>query len=94
MGVEDRLPDTGLSGLKGMHEQEQRYADDVGTRDGLHRGFWMMPNTAWTQQIIDDLQIDLVYIGQLSVSSILMGRRSSTRWRRMESCAWCTRTTG
>ena len=56
---------TGLSGLKGMHEQEQRYADDVGTRDGLHRELWTTSDTARTQQILDDLQIDLIYIGQL-----------------------------
>ena len=56
---------TGLSGLKGMHEQEQRYADDVGTRDGLHRELWTNMDTARTQQLLDELQVDLIYIGQL-----------------------------
>ena len=56
---------TGLSGLKGMHEQEQRYPEDVGYRDGLHRELWQTPDIARTQQIIDELHIDLVYIGQL-----------------------------
>lgn len=56
---------TGLSGLKGMHEQEQRYPEDVGWRDGLHRELWITADVARTQQIIDELHIDLVYIGQL-----------------------------
>ncbi|HAJ36296.1 MAG TPA: hypothetical protein DCL15_11440, partial [Chloroflexi bacterium] len=56
---------TGLSGLKGMHEQEQRYPEDVGYRDGLHRELWITSDVARTQQIIDELHIDLVYVGQL-----------------------------
>jgi YYY domain-containing protein len=56
---------TGLSGLKGMHEQEQRYPEDVGYRDGLHRELWQTPDTVRTQQIMDELSIDLVYVGQL-----------------------------
>jgi YYY domain-containing protein len=56
---------TGLSGLKGMHEQEQRYPEDVGYRDGLHRELWLTSDIARTQQIIDELRIDLVYVGQL-----------------------------
>jgi len=56
---------TGLSGLKGMHEQEQRYPEDVGYRDGLHRELWQTPDIARTQQMIDELHIDLVYVGQL-----------------------------
>jgi len=56
---------TGLSGLKGMHEQEQRYGEDVGYRDGLHRELWSNLDTARTEQIIDELRIDLIYVGQL-----------------------------
>ena len=56
---------TGLSGLKGMHEQEQRYPEDVGYRDGLHRDLWITPDIARTQQMMTELHIDLVYIGQL-----------------------------
>ncbi|MFO7631660.1 MAG: DUF2298 domain-containing protein [Caldilinea sp.] len=56
---------TGLSGLKGMHEQEQRYPEDVGYRDGLHRELWQTPDIVRTQQIIDELHIDLIYVGQL-----------------------------
>ena len=56
---------SGLSALKGMHEQEQRYPEDVGYRDGLHRELWATPDIARTQQILDELNVDLVYVGQL-----------------------------
>jgi uncharacterized membrane protein len=48
-----------------MHEQEQRYAEEVGYRDGLLRELWDTPDTLRTQAIIDELQVDLVYLGQL-----------------------------
>ena len=56
---------TGLSGLKGMHEQEQRYPEEVGYRDGLHRELWITPDIARTQQIMSEVGVDLVYVGQL-----------------------------
>ena len=56
---------TGLSGLRGMHEQEQRYPEDVGQRDGLHRELWTNPDLERTRQFMNELQIDLVYVGQL-----------------------------
>ena len=56
---------TGLSGLKGMHEQEQRYPEEVGYRDGLHREVWSTPDIARTQQILNEVGVDLVYVGQL-----------------------------
>ncbi len=56
---------TGLSGLKGMHEQEQRYPEEVGYRDGLQREFWTSPDIPRTQQIIEELDVDMVYVGQL-----------------------------
>ncbi|MBK8045663.1 MAG: hypothetical protein IPK16_00155 [Anaerolineales bacterium] len=56
---------TGLSGLKGMHEQEQRYPEDVGYRDGLYREFWSTVDIPRTEQIVDELEIDLIYVGQL-----------------------------
>lgn len=56
---------TGLSGLKGMHEQEQRYPADVGYRDGLHRELWISTDVPRTEQIMRELDIDLVYVGQL-----------------------------
>ncbi|MCS6827327.1 MAG: DUF2298 domain-containing protein [Caldilinea sp.] len=56
---------TGLSGLRGMHEQEQRYPEDVGRRDGLHRELWQTPDVARTLQLLEELHVDLIYIGQL-----------------------------
>jgi uncharacterized membrane protein len=56
---------TGLSGLRGMHESEQRYGDQVGMRDGLHREFWSTQDVQRMQSLIDELDIDYIYAGQL-----------------------------
>jgi uncharacterized membrane protein len=56
---------TGLSGLSGAHEGEQRHGDQVGVRDGLHREFWSTPDMVRTQQIIEELNVALIYVGQL-----------------------------
>ncbi|MCL4858804.1 MAG: glycosyltransferase family 39 protein [Caldilineaceae bacterium] len=56
---------TGLSALLGMHAGEQRYGEEVGPRDHLYREFWNTPDPIRTQQIIDELDIALVYVGQL-----------------------------
>ncbi len=56
---------TGLSGLRGFHAGEQRPAEQVGARDGLHREFWSTPDAARMQQILDDVGVDLIYAGQL-----------------------------
>ena len=37
----------------------------MGTRDWLHRELWTTTDTARTQQLLDELQVDLIYIGQL-----------------------------
>jgi len=56
---------TGLSGLTGMHEGEQRYGEDVGMRSALHREFWETPDTGRMQQLLHELNVDLVYVGPL-----------------------------
>ncbi len=56
---------TGLSGLTGMHEGEQRYGDEVGARGALHREFWETPDAGRMQQILTELNVDLVYVGPL-----------------------------
>lgn len=56
---------TGLSGLSGFHEGEQRYGEDLGPRDHLYREFWNTADPLRTQQIIDELDIALIYAGQL-----------------------------
>lgn len=56
---------TGLSGLRGMHASEQRYPEDAGYRDGLHREFWSTPDPDRTLEIIRELNISLIYVGQL-----------------------------
>lgn len=56
---------TGLSGLRGMHESEQRFGDQLGPRDALHREFWITRDPARMTAILDELQVDLIYVGQL-----------------------------
>jgi len=56
---------TGLSGLRGAHVSEQRYGEQVGARDGLHREFWSTPSVERTEELIQQLQITLIYVGQL-----------------------------
>lgn len=56
---------TGLSGITGMHQSEQRYGEDVGQRGALHREFWETPDVGRMQQLLDELQVDLVYVGPL-----------------------------
>lgn len=56
---------TGLSGLRGMHASEQRYGDEVGARDQLHREIWSNPDPDRTAELLDELDVSLVYVGQL-----------------------------
>lgn len=56
---------TGLSGISGMHEGEQRYGDVVGLRAALHNEFWSTMDIGRTQQLMDELGVDLVYVGPL-----------------------------
>ena len=56
---------TGISGLRGMHESEQRYADALSERETMHREFWSTTDLSTTLQLIEDLDISLIYVGQL-----------------------------
>ncbi len=56
---------TGLSGINGFHEGEQRYGDVVGQRGALHYEFWSTMDLGRTQQLLDELAVDLVYVGPL-----------------------------
>ena len=56
---------TGLSGLLGMHAGEQRFAQDVGQRHGKLSEFWKTNELGRIEEIIRELDIDLIYVGQL-----------------------------
>ena len=56
---------TGLSGLMGMHEGEQRYHGQVSERHGLLNEFWNTTDLVQIERLIDDLDIGLIYVGQL-----------------------------
>src|SRR5439155_3816125 len=56
---------TGLPTLLGMHQSEQRYAEDVGERDGQAREFFNTRDSARAMDLIRTLHIHYVYVGQL-----------------------------
>jgi YYY domain-containing protein len=51
--------------LGGLHQNEQRWPDQVGQRDGLYAEFWNTPDAARAWQLIQQLDISYIYIGQL-----------------------------
>jgi uncharacterized membrane protein len=51
--------------LGGLHQNEQRWPDQVGQRDGLYMEFWNTPDPARAWQLIQELDISYIYIGQL-----------------------------
>ena len=56
---------TGLSGLLGMHAGEQRYGKDVGERHGKLSEFWNTEDLERIRTLIEELEIGLIYTGQL-----------------------------
>ncbi|HDH09858.1 MAG TPA: hypothetical protein ENF84_02840, partial [Chloroflexi bacterium] len=56
---------TGLTTLLGAHQSEQRYAWQVGRRDGQVREFFNTQDIARALQLIRELRISYIYIGQL-----------------------------
>ena len=56
---------TGLSTPVGMHKNEQRDGGQVGQRQGLLNEFWNTPDLARTQSLIAELDVALIYVGQL-----------------------------
>jgi YYY domain-containing protein len=56
---------TGLPTLLGMHQSEQRYSWQVGERDGAASDFFNTTDLERARQLIRDLRIRYVYIGQL-----------------------------
>ena len=56
---------SGLPGLLGAHQGEQRYGDQVGTRDGQARDLFSTSDIARAQQLLDELDVRYVYLGRL-----------------------------
>jgi YYY domain-containing protein len=56
---------TGLPTLLGQHQGEQRYDWQVGERDRLAKDLFDSPDIARARQIITDLHIRYIYVGQL-----------------------------
>ncbi|MBN1219794.1 MAG: glycosyltransferase family 39 protein [Anaerolineae bacterium] len=57
---------TGLpSILGGLHQNEQRYASQIGERDLKVNQFWNNPDPNRTLELMDELGISYVYVGQI-----------------------------
>jgi YYY domain-containing protein len=56
---------TGLPTFLGAHQNEQRYASQVGERDGKARDFFNTPDISRTLQLIRELHVSYIYVGQL-----------------------------
>ncbi len=56
---------TGLPTLLGAHQNEQRYASQVGERDGQARDFFNTPDINRALQLIRELHVSYIYVGQL-----------------------------
>ncbi len=56
---------TGLPTFLGAHQNEQRYGSQVGERDGQARDFFNTPDIARTLQLIRELHVSYIYVGQL-----------------------------
>ena len=57
---------TGLpSVLGGLHQNEQRYAWQISARDVVVNEFWTTPDPTRTLEIIDQLNISYIYLGQV-----------------------------
>jgi YYY domain-containing protein len=51
--------------LGGLHQSEQRPPSQIGSRDAVVNEFWATPDPARTLQLIDELNISYIYIGQV-----------------------------
>ncbi len=56
---------TGLPTFLGAHQNEQRYASQVGERDGKARDFFNTPDISRALQLIGELHVSYIYVGQL-----------------------------
>lgn len=56
---------TGLPTFLGQHQGEQRFGEQTGPREALGREFWETTDLARLRQIIAELGVDYIYIGQL-----------------------------
>jgi hypothetical protein len=54
--------------LGGLHQNEQRWPDQVGQRDGLYMEFWNTADTQRAWELVQELDISYIYIGQLELT--------------------------
>ncbi|MGQ9785533.1 MAG: DUF2298 domain-containing protein [Anaerolineae bacterium] len=51
--------------LGGLHQNEQRWPDQIGQRDGLYMEFWNTEDLERAWELIQQLHISYIYLGQL-----------------------------
>jgi uncharacterized membrane protein len=51
--------------LGGLHQNEQRWPEQVGQRDGRYMEFWNTTDPARAWELIQELDISYIYLGQL-----------------------------
>ncbi|GAB4533644.1 MAG: hypothetical protein Kow0063_15890 [Anaerolineae bacterium] len=51
--------------LGGLHQNEQRWPDQIGQRDGQYMEFWNTADPARAWELIQELDISYIYLGQL-----------------------------
>jgi YYY domain-containing protein len=51
--------------LGGLHQNEQRPPSEIGERDFVVNGFWTNPDPAQTLELMDELDVSYIYIGQV-----------------------------
>ena len=57
---------TGLpTPLGGLHQNEQRWPEQIAQRDGRYMEFWNTADLARARELIQDLDISYIYLGQL-----------------------------
>jgi len=57
---------TGFPTFIGFHQEgEQRYGSQTGPRRSQAEEFWRTPDAARARQLIDELGVDYIYVGQL-----------------------------
>ncbi len=73
---------TGLpSVLGGLHQNEQRYSSQVGERDFVVNEFWNTPDPNRALELIDQLGISYIYVGQ--IERITYGEQVEEKFRQL-----------
>ena len=75
---------TGLpSVLGGLHQNEQHPPSQIGARDFVFNEFWTTPDPGRTLELIEELNIRYIYVGQLE--RIIYGEQISDKFEQLRA---------